>query len=214
MVEKIDLYCERIGTSLWAEPINALTNLAFLVAAWYVYRLAKQLRGASVEKVVLTALLVSIGVGSGLFHTFASTWARILDVIPILLFQLVYLWVYSRQIICIERKYTAGLLLVYLVAAIVGRQYPHLLNGSLIYAPALFTLLVLGMYHFLTLKQKPYLILIATGIFIVSLIGRTLDSALCPWIPVGTHFVWHICNAIALYLLTKAYMTNKSIIDR
>ena len=29
----IDLYCERTDASLWAEPANALTNTAFLVAA-------------------------------------------------------------------------------------------------------------------------------------------------------------------------------------
>ena len=38
----IDLYCEREGPGLAAEPINALTNLAFLVAAWATWRLMRQ----------------------------------------------------------------------------------------------------------------------------------------------------------------------------
>jgi len=29
----IDLYCERTDASFWAEPANALTNAAFLIAA-------------------------------------------------------------------------------------------------------------------------------------------------------------------------------------
>jgi hypothetical protein len=27
--DPIDAYCERLGPGLWAEPLNALTNLAF-----------------------------------------------------------------------------------------------------------------------------------------------------------------------------------------
>lgn len=33
----IDAYCERIDPGFWSEPINALTNLAFLVAALWVW---------------------------------------------------------------------------------------------------------------------------------------------------------------------------------
>jgi len=29
----IDNYCERIDPSFWSEPVNAMTNLAFIVAA-------------------------------------------------------------------------------------------------------------------------------------------------------------------------------------
>ena len=29
----IYLYCERLGSGLWAEPINALSNISFLLAA-------------------------------------------------------------------------------------------------------------------------------------------------------------------------------------
>ena len=30
---QIDSYCERLGPDYWAEPVNALTNLAFVLAA-------------------------------------------------------------------------------------------------------------------------------------------------------------------------------------
>ena len=29
---RFDLYCERTGVEFWSEPVNALTNLAFVVA--------------------------------------------------------------------------------------------------------------------------------------------------------------------------------------
>ena len=31
--QPVDLYCERLDPSFWAEPLNAFTNLSFLIAA-------------------------------------------------------------------------------------------------------------------------------------------------------------------------------------
>ena len=33
----IDIYCERVGPDFWAEPLNAISNAAFLVAAYPAY---------------------------------------------------------------------------------------------------------------------------------------------------------------------------------
>ncbi len=42
MFEPIDLYCERTSSAFWVEPVNALTNVLFLVSAWFVWRRAKK----------------------------------------------------------------------------------------------------------------------------------------------------------------------------
>ncbi len=58
----IDLYCERTGPGLWAEPFNALTNLSFFVAAWFAWRLiAGPDRRSSQTSLVI--LIVAIGRG-------------------------------------------------------------------------------------------------------------------------------------------------------
>ena len=144
----IDLYCERLGPEVFAEPINALTNLAFVVAAFAAWRLADQYRSLSVATGLLIGLMAAIGVGSGLFHTFATNWARVLDVLPILLFQMSYLWIYGTRIIMMQTVHLAGLVILFLIAACLGRQFPHLLNGSLIYLPVFIVLLGLGLYHY------------------------------------------------------------------
>src|SRR6266542_3021654 len=95
----VDLYCERTGPDLWAEPVNALTNLAFFTAAWATWLLLNRAVERPPGLVVLTALLATIGVGSLMFHTSATTWARILDVAPILVFQLTFFWLYLREIV-------------------------------------------------------------------------------------------------------------------
>jgi hypothetical protein len=180
----VDLYCERLGAGLWAEPVNATTNLSFLIAAAAVWRLAKQRQTLSPDVRLLIGLLAAIGVGSGLFHTFATTWARILDVVPILLFQLVYLWTYCRRIVEMRLKYIMGLLVIYVVFAFLGRQFPHVLNGSLIYSPAVVVFFVLGLYHYEALKAERFMILCASVVFVISLTSRTIDGGICAYFPI------------------------------
>jgi hypothetical protein len=66
----IDLYCERTSPGLWAEPLNALSNLAYFAAAWGVWRIARGTGDPGAR--LLVGVLVAIGTGSALFHAFAS----------------------------------------------------------------------------------------------------------------------------------------------
>jgi hypothetical protein len=68
--DPIDAYCERMGPGLWGEPLNALTNLAFLVAA--VICALRLDAPRPPMGMALVATLAAIGVASGLFHTFAN----------------------------------------------------------------------------------------------------------------------------------------------
>ena len=133
----IDLYCERVGPGLWAEPLNALTNLAFLVAAWISWSMVRDSPSRSGDVTVLIALMVAIGIGSGLFHTLATTWARVLDVVPILLFQMSFIWLYARRIIVTSWPWSTLLTGSFLVVTLLGRQFPSIMNGVLAYMPAL-----------------------------------------------------------------------------
>ena len=131
----IDIYCERIGPGLWAEPFNALTNLAFFAAALGSWRLIQHSPHRSYGMGVLVALVASIGIGSALFHTFATKWAQFLDVLPILLFQVCFIGLYSRRIISLNQWIVGVFLCAFLAATLWGRQFPGVLNGSLPYAP-------------------------------------------------------------------------------
>jgi hypothetical protein len=210
----IDLYCERLGPGIWAEPINALTNLACLVAAYAAWRQADHYRSLSVTTELLIGLMVAIGIGSGLFHTFATSWSRVLDVLPILLFQIAYLWIYGSRIIMMRTVHLAGLVILFLIAAYIGRQFPHLLNGSFIYLPAFILLLGLGLYHYHHARTEPTLLLWATAIFSVSLFMRSIDLAVCKYFPVGTHFFWHLFNGLLVYLAFRGLLINLTTSER
>lgn len=202
----VDLYCERLGPGLLAEPVNALTNAAFFVAAWLLWRLARRSGGPGYEIGLLLGLIVAIGIGSTLFHTLATTWARWLDVLPILLFQLAFLWTYARGAIRWQAVPAAALVVAFLAVALYARQFPHLLNGSLTYAPAIVAILALGLHQWLTDKARPPLLLAAAAVFTLSLILRTLDAAACEVFALGTHFFWHLLNAVVLYLSVRSLL--------
>jgi hypothetical protein len=211
MNDYIDIYCERIAPSLWAEPLNVLSNVSFLIAAWAVWRLAQQQRKVMVGILILTTFTISIGIGSTLFHMFATGWANLLDVVPILLFQLYFLWLYSRQVIKMNYGYSGTLVVGFFFASHLSQQFTSLLNGSFSYAPAFLVLAGLGIYHYKQQKREPLLLLAASGIFLLSLSFRTLDGIVCPHFAIGTHFLWHFCNGILLYLSARALILNWSI---
>lgn len=63
LLTPVDLYCERTGPGLWAEPANALTNLAFIAAGlWGVRQVRRYKTGTFAE--VLAWWVVAIGIGS------------------------------------------------------------------------------------------------------------------------------------------------------
>lgn len=204
----IDLYCERLGPGLLAEPINALTNGAFFLAALRLERLARQGQGRDPGVVALAVLALAIGVGSGLFHTFATGWALAADVIPILLFQLMVLLLYLRRRAGVATPAAMGLCLAFLLACLAGRSFPSVLNGSLAYAPTLAVLAVLGWHQ--RRQSLPPSLLWATGLFSLSLLLRSLDNAVCPLWPTGTHLFWHLLNAAVLVLSGIAVLPGRN----
>ena len=63
----VDHYCERTGSALDAEPVNALTNAAFLVGAYIAWRLRSN-HSRTDQDGLIVALILSMGVvGLGSF---------------------------------------------------------------------------------------------------------------------------------------------------
>jgi len=92
--EKFFAYCERASDAqFWAEPFNAVSNVAFLIAAaaaaFYLARTAD----AATRRVewALVVIVFIIGIGSFLFHTYATRWASVADTAPIGIFMIAYL---------------------------------------------------------------------------------------------------------------------------
>jgi len=195
---EVDNYCERLGPGLWAEPLNAVTNFAFMLAALLLVRRA---RGDGMA-MALVVVLFAIGVGSLLFHTFAQRWAGLADVLPILVFILVYIYAATTRFL--GQRWWVGLAVAVLflpVSGVVGRGIMLLfgpLNGSVGYIPVA---LIIAIYAVMLARRSPATargLAIGSGLLALSLTFRSLDASVCTNVPFGTHFMWHILNAVML----------------
>jgi hypothetical protein len=199
----VDLYCERLGPGLAAEPLNAFSNIAFLgAAAWLLLRPGAAQRPVYARLLAVEILL--IGLASLSFHLFATVGTEILDVAFIALFIYTYIACFFRHFV--GWSWGAALLPVaaYLLISIwVARSFPPtLLNGSIAYLPPHFVLLLMAIWLLSTRRRCGIKLASAAGIFAVSLFLRTMDHAWCVDLPIGTHWLWHCLNAVTLVLIT------------
>ncbi len=202
----IDLYCERTAAGLLNEPLNALSNLGFLLVAALAWRRAH--REGRADVAVLAAILAAIGIGSGLFHTFATAWAQWLDVLPILAFQVVFLALYLGRVAGLGTASVGAAVSVFVLTAIAAAQSPAVLNGSLGYLPALVVLGWLGLDAWRRSGRRS--LFLAAGLFGLALVARSVDNALCAAWPWGTHFLWHLLNAVVLHLAIGGYAAQRA----
>ena len=203
----VDGYCERADASYWAEPVNAVTNAAFVIAAIIMWRNSAQVTLARAMCVVLAV----IGIGSFLFHTHANRLTAMMDVTPILAFILLYVYAASRHMLGLK-GWQAGLatlaLLPYAAAgAYLFGQIPGL-GGSAAYAPVP----VLILFYAWAMRAHPATsrgLALGAAVLVLSLTFRTLDGPLCTALPLGTHFLWHILNALMLGWMIEVYRRHR-----
>lgn len=204
----LDLYCERTAPGLWGEPFNAISNVAFLIAAWAGWRLAVRLKISSPGVAALLWLIAAIGTGSSIFHTIATRFSEIFDGAPIFLFQVTFVWLYGRQVFNFRRATLIYFLAGFLACMGACGFFHSILNNSLMYAPAFVMLMVYGTIHLQFHKKEPCIFFLAALSFFISLTFRTIDCIICPCFPIGTHFLWHVFNGVMLYLVMRALILN------
>ncbi len=209
MFASVDAYCERTDATFWSEPLNAATNAAFVIAGVLLWQLVARLRAcgepvpASVRS--LPWLLCLIGLASFLFHTLATVWAGLADTLSILLFGCVFLYAFLRHVAGAAGSIAlAGAALFTLASYFTPGVLPAgLLNQSGAYFPYLAGLL--GIAAYLRWRRRPgwRMFLLGILIFCVSLALRTIDAQACAAWPLGTPFLWHVLNAIVLFVLSR-----------
>ena len=203
---QIDIYCERTGPGLWAEPLNAVTNLAFLLAAVVMWR-----RVESRSARILCAILFAIGIGSGLFHTTATLWASVADTLPIGVFILVYLFLVNRDGLGLRWPWALAATALFFpfaaaVVPVIDRMPFVRISGAYWLVPLLLFAYGAGLW-----RGRPGLArgLVAGGLLLsVSITLRSLDLMLCATWGIGTHFLWHLLNAVMLGWMIHVHETR------
>ncbi|WP_371169076.1 ceramidase domain-containing protein [Aliiroseovarius sp. 2305UL8-7] len=230
----VDIYCERTAPGFWNEPLNAISNLSFILAALWGWIEARKRGRTDLATYVLVILAAMIGVGSFLFHTFANAWSGLADVVPIWTFVAIFILVAIHRIggvrpgrIGIGVAVVAGIIAILFAfggdgsgsqttapTPEVAQTHAHaeagnsLLNGSEQYLPAILALIV---FSFLARrKNHPFApwVAAATVVFAISLTLRTLDMHMCGVLPIGTHFLWHTLNGLMIALLFQGLIRS------
>jgi hypothetical protein len=195
-------YCERGGDQFWAEPLNAVTNLAFVLAAALIGLRLRSASSVRPELGVLVALTVAVGIGSFLWHTLARPWSQWADVVPIGLFIVVFLLSLCRRVLQWSWSAALAASALFLLGNGVALALlpPDLLNDSGMYLPAWLALLAAALYCRYRGSKAAAPLASMTGVFSAALLLRWLDAALCPLFATGTHFAWHLAVAMTMYL--------------
>jgi hypothetical protein len=131
----------------------------------------------------------------------ATPWAAAADVLPILGFILLYVWAAHRRYWG-QGRLVAGLFTAATVPWIAALAPAFALLPGLRVSAVYWPVPLLILLHAGLLRRRlPAVargLAAGAGILVVSLAFRSLDGALCDALPFGTHFLWHLLNALML----------------
>lgn len=200
----IPVYCEHSNLEFLAEPLNAISNIAFIFAGIGIYRLLIKSGIQKVEYKAILILIFLIGIGSFLWHATRNLYTMLLDVVPVALSFTLIIYVLLSKLI-------GNKLIALLIAALLlpARFFissfastdiiSSLIRNAIIFA----TILVLVVWSFKKYGRVALEGLSVLAIYLLAISMRVMDLQICPTFNMGTHFLWHILNAVAVYLAVK-----------
>ena len=106
-------YCERTAADIFSEPLNSLTNLAFIFISYVIFKNYKNYKNG----LIFSGLIFCIGLGSFLLHTIPSKITALIDVIFILFFIIFFLYILYKNVLKISIIYS--LLLCFFFTCII-----------------------------------------------------------------------------------------------
>ncbi|QWD95371.1 ceramidase domain-containing protein [Polynucleobacter sp. MG-Unter2-18] len=205
----VDIYCERLDASFWAEPINAMSNLSFIVAGFFLWRLR------SSRSKLMAILIIFIGLGSFSFHTFANRLTGLIDVLAIALYLVTFAFLIPKQWSRNSMLIQSGSVILLILSIVLAQLLITYLNPALPWLPPgmyLGAWLALIMYALATqysnLSAARFLWM-AVIVFPASLLSRQIDMSLCDSIG-GSHWLWHLLNGLTLYLSSYGLCLKRS----
>lgn len=199
-LEPMDSYCERLGTGLWQEPLNALASVALLGAALW---LARRLRGNPPYQRLALAL-AAVGGSAVLAHVHATSGTAAVALAAIAGFALMAIYRITADLIGLRPMLAAVVTAIFLPFTLATMPLLTMAAGPVDnFALAPFPILLVGMAAVLR-AQCPALarefLLAAVGLTAAAVL-RGLDGPLCSRWPHGTHFLYILLAGAVLLRL-------------
>lgn len=215
------IYCETGHPWLGiAEPVNFITNLFAILAAFLATRLVmRSPQRHDVGLWLLVLLLYAVGIGSALWHGMRTMLTLALDTAPGLLFLLVLVGLWMGRLYGRLAGVLAPVALITACFATVASVH-HLagpLSGiasPLRFASAFLPVIVLAIGLIVaTARRNPQAARAGTFALAAALIAataRSVDLMVCPFTPFGSHFLWHGFLSLAAYLAIVTMLRLKA----
>ena len=203
-------YCERIGNEFYSEPFNALSNIAFFVSAFFIYKLLKKHAIKSFGYWFLFTLLVLGSIGSLLWHSFRNPLTLSLDAVPIFIFFFTFVYLLLEQLTRSKRKALILLVSFFILQVLASYVFPTFLNGSIRHVVNGIAFLGIVVWLYKKYANFSRHLPVAFLLYILAILLRSIDNSVCSIFPVGTHFMWHVLNAAAAYFAIRALLKINS----
>lgn len=205
-LRQIGFYCGRFDDGFWGEPQNALSNGAFLLAAWLAFRAWRRTGEHDLAQLTLIVMGGAIGVGSFLFHTQPNPTTLMLDLIPIQVFGLFgFFYLGVRHFGSSKLAVLAAVVAFFLVRQAWIALVPLLvLGGGSTHIPTILLLAASGWA--LRARGDPVgrRLLLACVSYAAALTVRAFDIPLCGEFPFGLHWAWHLLNGLTVGIVLHA----------
>jgi hemolysin III len=204
------LYHEFHAHDFIKEPWNAFSSLFFLVpVAFWIWRIHGQYRKYAMITALLPLLAMN-GIGSTLYHAFrASDVALVLDSLPAMLMNLFLAWYMWNQVL--KKAFLSGIMVIgfYAVAfttMIMLQPYLNEMAGNLGYLMIGLSIIIPSIIFLFRTDFYRWYLLVGTFVLLgIALTFRSLDyptpNPFPELLPMGTHFLWHITSALAVFTM-------------
>jgi hypothetical protein len=206
-------YCGRSGPGFWDEPLGVWSNVAFVIAAAIALRAYLRAGGGDGAVRALIVLGAAIGVGSFVFHAHPTPRTLPIDLIPIQVFGIAYVWFGTRRYFGARPMTTVAAVLAFVLVTRLWNTAlgPGVLGGAASHAPSVVALLVCGAVLVARADARDRrigrLLLTAAATYTLALVVRALDMPLCEDVRYGLHWVWHAIQGVTVGILLHAAVT-------
>lgn len=202
------IYTETNPDHLIVEPWNAISSLMIVIPAIiWIFRIGGQFKRYKFLAIIIPLMILG-GTGSTLFHAFrASRFFLFMDVFPTAILTLslsIYFWIKVLK----KWWYVFFVILISIaIRVLLFGQVPSHTAINISYAISGFItglplLIILVRTRFYKLKY----VILTISFFILALVFRELDAYNISFLPMGTHFLWHVFTGIgAYYILAYLY---------
>ncbi len=196
------IYCENHINVHDFQMWNFWTNLIFFAVGFWVWR-----QHALPRRVLLTALFAVSGALSFVWHLTAAPLALLGDMAGVFVLMTAIVWVAFETLLGWRRQRIMAAVGAFLVACaafkILDIGAPALEQDSGAFIPAVLLLAGMG-WHMRRHCASALMLAGGAASLALAIAARSEDLAFCPFLPMGTHFIWHLASVGAAFLALYA----------